>query len=238
MTIRTTSSKQESVLFAPPDEYTLKMFVGALNTESFVLRAPFEGARITLRGDYRPVKKELRSLVQAWFDSGPNVAKLFKENPVLARITSIGRAYITPTRSGRAQLVYMDSPDTGLKPGDPLDIALGLFFFFLLNPYNEKLGGPCKLCGKYYVKKTKRQKVYCSKRCGLMQTSKNAVKKRREEEHQDKLATAKLFLEKWSKTTTRKGWKEWVSDRTQISIHWLTRAVKSGELNEPVKNSP
>ena len=184
------------------------------------------------------MNKELRSLVQAWFDSGPNVAKLFKENPVLARITLIGRAAITPTRGGRAQLVYVDGPNTCLSPGDPLDIALGLFFLFLLNPFNEKLGGPCKLCGKYYVKKTKRQKVYCSKRCGLMQTSKSAVMKRRQAEHRDKLATAKLLSEKWSKTKTRKSWKEWVSDHTQISRHWLTRAVNSGELYEPVKASP
>jgi hypothetical protein len=129
----------------------------------------------------------------------------------------------------------MDGPDTGLSPGNPLDIALGLFFLFLLNPFNLKLGGPCKRCSEYYVK-TKRQTVYCSQRCGRKQTSRNAVKHQRQEEHRILIEKAKLYSVRWASTKTRKGWKEWVSDNTLISRHWLSRYVRKGELVVPVKS--
>lgn len=232
-----TLEKQQSVLLAPPTLDTLKMFVGALNTSFFTFPSPEKDGWRTVQGDYRPVNQELRRLVQAWFDSGPNVQKLWSEHPKLTRLSPIVRACMVPTKGSRVNLIYLHGPDTSLSPGDPFDIALGLFFYFLLNPYNEKLGGPCKRCGKYYVKKTKRQVVYCSQRCGRKHTSKLFIQQQREQEHLETIERAKQYLVKWASTNTSKGWKEWVFDNAMISKHWLSRHVGSGELVVPVKST-
>src|SRR5665213_64237 len=149
MSKKMTLEKKQSVFLNVPTLDTLKMFVGALNTSTFTFIAPAKDGWQKVQGDYRDVNRELRRLVQAWFDSGPNVEKLWSEDPALARLTHIVRAYMVPTKGRRAYLTYLDGPDTGLSPGDAVEIALGLFFLFLLNPYNERLGGPCRHCEKY-----------------------------------------------------------------------------------------
>jgi hypothetical protein len=227
--------KQQSVFRYPPTLDTLKMFVGALNTTVFTYPTPTKDGWQEARGDYRDVNQELRRLVQAWFDSGPNVEKLWSEDPMLARLSHIVRASMVPTKGSRAYLIYMGGPETGLSPGDPVKIALGLFFYFLLNPYNEKLGGPCKHCGKYYVKKTKRQIAYCSQLCGRKHTSKTFIQQHRQREHMEAIERVRQYLVKWATTDTRKGWKEWVSNQALISKQWLSRYEKRGELVVPVK---
>ena len=229
--------KPDGILRFGPDLYTLQMLVGALNTSSYAFLVPTEGGWRKVRGDFTPVNRELRRLVQAWFDSGPNVSKLMSEETSFARLSPILRAYLMPTSGGRAHLVYMGGPDTGLAPGHPLDDAIGMFYLFLLNPYNEKLGGPCKQCGRYYVKHTKRQIVYCSKRCGLKRTSTAFLKKQRQQDRQQKVEKAKRSAKRWAATRIHQGWKEWVSSDTQISMNFLTRLVKSGELDAPVKSA-
>ncbi len=226
--------KQEPVLLLTPDAETLKMFVGALNTDFFYLPIPVRGGWQRIKGDYRPVQRELCRLVQGWFESGPNVVKLFSADPVLAQAALQCRAHLIATKTGRAQILCTTVPEN-MRPGEPLEIALGLFFGFLINPYNERLGGPCKHCGKYYVKRTKRQIVYCSKQCGLKHTSRTALQKQRQQEHLYKLSEARRSAAKWAKTKTSKDWKEWVSKDALISKNFLTRAVRNGELVEPVK---
>jgi hypothetical protein len=231
-----TTRKQESVLLLTPDEETLRMFVGALNTESFYFPIPVKDGWLRHTGDYRPVQRELRRLAQAWFDSGPNVAKLFSADSVLAQAALHCRAHLIPTKTSRAQLVCVTAPEN-MPPGEPLEIALGLFLNFLINPYNQKLGGPCKNCDKFYVKNTKRQRVYCSKRCGLNHTSQSTLRKHRQQEHLAKLKTAERHAAMWVKTKTSKDWKSWVSNEATISKNFLTRAVRNGELVSPVKQT-
>lgn len=237
MSKRTTLEKKESVFLNAPTLNTLKMFANALNTSTFTFLAPTKDGWQKVQGDYRDVNRELRRLVQAWFDSGPNVEKLWSEDPTLARLPHLVSAYMIPTKGSRAYLTYLDGPDTGLSPGDPVEIAVGQFFLFLLNPYNEKLGGPCRHCEKYYVKKTERQTVYCSQRCGRKHTSKISVQQQREQEHLRTIEKANKYLAKWASTNTHKGWKEWVSDNALISQHWLSRYVGKGELVMPAKST-
>lgn len=121
-------------------------------------------------------------------------------------------------------------------PGEEaLSIALGLFLSFLLNPYNDHLSGPCAYCRKYYVRKTKRQKVYCSETCGKRNTARKTNRNRRKREHLENLEIAKRSALQWEVTKTKDDWKEWVSNRTLLSKNWLTRAVKNKELLEPIK---
>jgi hypothetical protein len=227
----------ESVLLLPPDLERLKRFVHPLNTEFSWTLSPIDGRLQRVPVDYRPVQQELRRLVQAWFESGPNVSKLFAADPVLARAALHFPAHIVATDGATARLLYVTVPDSR-NPGEPLTIALGLFLSFLLNPFNTRLRGPCAQCGKYFVMKNKRQKVYCSTRCGRTATSLAVNRKRRAREHNERLQTARKSISKWLKSTrTPIGWKEWVHRETRISKHWLTRAVRNGELKESIKRA-
>lgn len=234
MSEHSTTRKQDSVLFLAPDIETLKMFVGALNTDFYYFPIPINGGWQRHKGDYRPVKRELRRLVQAWFDSGPNVAKLFSGDPELALAAMHCRLLLIPTKTSRAKVMCVTVPEK-MPPGEPLEIALGLFLGFLIDPYNERLSGPCKHCDKFYVKKTKRQIVYCSKRCGLNHTSQSVLRKRRLREHLATLKKAERFATRWAAARTSKDWKSWVNKEALISKNFLTRAVRKGELTEPVK---
>ena len=124
-----------------------------------------------------------------------------------------------------------------MPPGDPLEIALGLFLSFLINPYNEKLGEPCKHCNKFYVKKTKRQVTYCSKRCGLRHTSQAAIQRHRQREHLKKLKMVERVSAKWAETKRSKDWKSWVSNEALVSKNFITRAMRDGELVLPVEQT-
>ena len=226
-------SKQQSILASAPGTGELKRFVLLLNTEDYWSASLLEG-RQKVGGDYRPVQRELRRLVREWFDSGPNVSKLLDADPMVDQAARDFRPHFVPTKSGTARLAYLTPPEY-LPQVKPLEIALGLFLNLLINLNNERLGGPCKHCGNYYVKRTKRQIVYCSKRCGLKHTSQTAIRKHRQREHEETLKKAKRFAAMWAKTKTRMHWKEWVNGETWISKNWLTRAVKNGELVEPIK---
>ena len=228
-------AKQESILASAPGMGTLNQFVRLLNTTDYSNASLIKG-RQKIGGDYRPVQAEMRRLVRAWFDSGPNVTKLLDADPMVARATQNSQPFFIPTKSGIGQLAYLTPPEF-LPSVKPLEIALGHFIQFLLNPYNEKLGGPCKQCGNYYVKKSERKKaVYCSVRCGHRFTSRLANKERRDREHEKQFKLAKKSIARWRNAKTSKPWKEWVSIETNISKQWLTRAVEKREISEPVKS--
>lgn len=227
-------SKQESVLACAPDLGALRRFIELLNTEDYWSASLLEGKK-KIGCDYRGAQKGLRQFVQAWLRSGPNVNKLFDANPMLDQAARNFQPHFIPTKGGTAKLAYL-APEY-LPDVAPLEIALGLFLPFLLNPYNRKLGGPCKNCGKYYLRETERNKsVYCSERCGHRLTSSLANTARRDREHQRQLKLAEQWTQKWLNTKTTDPWKKWVSGRSPIKKHWLTRAVNKGELVEPVKH--
>jgi hypothetical protein len=167
--------------------------------------------------------------------SGPNLTKLLDAEPKLNREAQKFQPHFIPTKGRTARLAYLTPPEY-LPRVKPIDVALGLFLPFLLNPYNERLAGPCKRCGSYFVNETERKKnVYCSVKCGHRFTSLLANKERRNREHKKQLRCAERWIVKWQTVKTRVPWKEWVSNRAMIKKHWLTRAVKYGELSEPRK---
>jgi hypothetical protein len=177
---------------------------------------------------------ELRRLVKAWRDSGPNLAKLLDADKALADRTRHGRTLLVPTTSGNGHLLWLPA-----RPGfDPLgwkDHALAHFLDLVVNPQWHRLGGPCARCARYYIKKTKRQKAYCSRRCGSALTATEAVRKTRKAAHEDKLQRAQAALNSWATTRTRLPWKSWASCKTKITPKWLTRAVNKRQLTIPSK---
>jgi hypothetical protein len=175
---------------------------------------------------------ELRSLVKVWHKSGPNLAKMLKDDGVLDARVKHGRTILVPTRTGKGHLLWLPAP-RDVNPLSWKDQALSHFMDLIVNPQWHKLGGPCERCGKYYVKKTARQKVYCSRRCGSANTAMASTRRKREEQRADKMRRAQAAADNWAKVRTRQPWKWWVSVQTKITVKWLTRAVNRGDLRVP-----
>jgi hypothetical protein len=111
--------------------------------------------------------------------------------------------------------------------------AWNWFNLLTINPYWERLGGPCARCGRYYVKKRASQNVYCSRRCGNAATAVVRTRERIASERRDKLSRAKAAMKKWKPAATRQDWKHWVAKQTGIDPRFLTRAVTKGDLVSP-----
>ena len=230
----------ESLVKKKNDVPVVLLIPGPDDLEGFKEAINYEGSWVPGRGrdsvkgvakDYRPVHRELRRLLTAWRDSGPNISKLAIAEPFLTRRFA---AQLIPNPSRFAQMAYFTAPGD-IEQAEPVAIAQGLFMNFLLNQDNERLGGPCRHCDKYYVMKTKRQDVYCSKQCGQKHTSQAAIRKYRRVQHAKKLEKANRYAARWAKTKTSKDWKDWINRETLISKNFLTRAVRNGELLEPAK---
>jgi hypothetical protein len=194
---------------------------------------PLQGGWGKARVDYRQTQSYLRKFVQAWFDSGPNVSKLFASNPDLERASRNIGAHVVATKTAQAKLLFT-AASQNISPADPQFTALGLFLNFLLNPFNERLGGPCAYCEKYFVKKTRRKTaIYCSQPYAKRFTSRLANQNRRKTDYKDQLRIVGQAISDWQRARTRLPWKGWVSQKTHVSKNWITRAVKKGEIGEP-----
>jgi hypothetical protein len=178
---------------------------------------------------------ELQILVRDWQTSGPNLAKLLRQNAALAARVRHGRTLLVPTESGKGHLLWLPTR-SDLNPSSWKVQALAHFMDLVVNPQWHKLGGPCHRCKKYYIKKTSRQKSYCSRKCGAMTTGLAATQKRRAEERTNKLNRVQAAAHEWTKTQTRDPWKDWVSGETKVTVKWITRAVNKGALKVPVKD--
>ena len=185
----------------------------------------------TIRLELSRTQMELRSLVERWMKSGPNLRKLFAQDPELERRTRHWEMLFYATNTGRG---YLDStPVPNQINLSPEDRALKDFMTLITNSQWDSLGGPCRRCGNYYLKNTKRQNVYCSRLCSSGETAVSATRKWREREQAKKIDIAQECMFEWPKKKRRLGWKEWVSNETGYSIRWISRAVNNGTLQTP-----
>lgn len=209
------AGKLKSVLLGLDDDTELETICSILNS-----RTPAE------------LRSQLRRLVEAWHRSGPNLERMLKENQTLFHRIRVGRTFLLPTNTGKGHLFWLPSPrDVEVTSWEHQ--ALAHFMALVVNPQWHKLGGPCYRCRKYYVKKTLRQKAYCSRRCGSISTALATMRRKRAKEHWDKLERAQKALERWTSVRTEGSWKEWVAVETDITVRWLTRAVNAGGLKAP-----
>jgi hypothetical protein len=184
-----------------------------------------------------PTNLELRRLIAAWHESGPNLKVMLGADPALSQnLISDFRALYWPTKSGRAHIVF--SPH-----GDPQDLnsdARARFMMITLSPDWNKFGGPCRRCDKYFIRKTAKQSVYCSHRCASQDTAIKRTAEVRREQRLHKLNAAKEAIIEWEKLCKRgrvkKGWKEWVAaynPHAEITTRFLTHAVNQSALQAP-----
>lgn len=117
---------------------------------------------------------------------------------------------------------------------EPYWRARELLTVLVNHPQQDKLAGPCPRCGRYFVKKTAKQKVYCSRNCGTGASAAISTRKRRQQERAEKLFRAVQSNAQWSTSRSPKSWKDFVAaQHPDITPKWLTRAVRRGELKEP-----
>jgi len=174
---------------------------------------------------------ELRRLVDLWRKSGPNLYKLFDENREFRTRAMNGRVILGLTGTGRAYLEWFPgAPSSDLM--QPKEIALRHFMRLITNPEWELLGF-CPRCNNYYLKRTKRQQIYCSQICGSRTTATIAVRANRQKERTEKLARAEKYIHQWNELRPRELWKPWVRRKTGYTLNWLTRAVNKGMLRPP-----
>lgn len=193
---------------------------------------------------------ELRRLVKGWMTSGPNLRKMFAREPALDEKTRHGTTLFYPAGKGRGYLDWFPkTPEAHLSTAQselasPEDHALREFMVLITNPQWETLGGPCRRCGKFFIKESNRLRVYCSKSCGSRVTAFSAVQKQRQTQKQEKIRLAVEAIEKWQRTSQRIDWKDWVAShaklttsRTQLTTRWITRAVNQGYIQPPSRRT-
>jgi hypothetical protein len=219
----------------------IKAVVDALNGKEIESLLVTQRPESTQYGDFEQKLREtrliLRKLVHEWWSSGPNLQKFSLASPsVRADADSFWSR--TPL-----ELYWGDSANADVlhtlhdEPAStPYDEAIRFFLLLILNPYANKLAGPCARCGNYYLKKRVSQKVYCSRRCGTASTATARTRENRRREHADRLRRSRAAIQNWSRTRSKMNWKQWVSKQVRdITPNFLTRAVNKGELKAPVR---
>ncbi|MGB8031457.1 MAG: hypothetical protein WCF30_17535 [Terracidiphilus sp.] len=179
--------------------------------------------------------QSLRALVEEWRSSGPNTEVMKQENPSLWEKIEHVTITIKPTSTGAAKIEPVGIPRENQGLTDAESLLYAFFLMLIMNPLWERLGGPCARCNNFYIKKTKRQKAYCSKRCGKLSTSVDCNRKRRHAQHLEKVERAKRFIVKWQAFGSKGDWKMWVSSKAGITSNWLTRSLNAREISDPTK---
>lgn len=130
------------------------------------------------------------------------------------------------------------------RPWTAWDHAWNFFIQFLLNADIERFGGPCRRCRRYYVRKTAKPSIYCSRECASQATAIKRTIENRKRRHAQKLELAVKGIDRWrslvAKGRTTKGWKEFVASESKsgdpaldLTVRFLSRAENKGELVAP-----
>jgi hypothetical protein len=210
---------------------TIEMLVGivwGLNTP--VLHYPPGTKQPPL--DLTEYNRHLRTLIEKWKDSGPNLERLFNRYPEMKDHCANGRTELLTTPTGRAWLDWKPDPQ-GVDPKSSKYAAICHFLGFIINPHCERLGGPCARCHKYFVKRRSSQDKYCSRRCATSATAVSSTQARRKADHDKKIAAAEARIAAFMQSGSAGDWKRWIARRGAISVSWLTRAVNRGWIIAP-----
>lgn len=208
-----------------------------------------EAILIALNSESPLRREEMRRLVNGWERSERDVAKMLLTHAELKPYLYGDRKQLPPWRamplpsgSGLRVILMPNGPNHPMTREELIrDEARLMFLHFLIHPLRERLcKEPCVRCARYYVKKTARQKVYCSRRCSRDGTAAFATKSRLREERDHKLRIASEEARNWISARTDKDWKTWVASRKSakrvgITPKFLTRAVNNSELQAPRK---
>jgi hypothetical protein len=222
-----------------PSLEELKLVVDALNgKELFCIEHEPEFFE---RYDQQIIKTPpiLRRLVEQWDQSDRNLETFARRDPTTwADLASYFKERPMELSWGPGGHAAVWHPITDRQAETPYREALRFFLLLITNLDCERLAGPCARCGHYYIRASRRNKLYCSRSCGTGATAVAATRKRRDAERADKLRRADEASHEYEKSRTKVNWKDWVSSKERdITPRFLTRAVNQGELREPIRSS-
>ena len=92
---------------------------------------------------------------------------------------------------------------------------------------------PLPVLWGFLSKKTRRRRIYCSRRCSSTATAVPSVSRKRQMVQADRIRCAQDAISECSKAKRSHPWKDWVSKRTGYNVKWITRAVTNGHLRPP-----
>lgn len=218
----------------PSPQWRLERFVDALNGWLRPEEVLGPEAEIADEKRRREAPAHLRELVDFWQISGSKSVRPNSTHEFWREINEYFQKMpkqLIPVPNGGATIWWNSRPDM-----DPRGEALRWFVEFLINPDCRKLAGACDRCGKYYIRKSARNKSYCSRVCGSKATATAATKRARKAEHEKKLERARKAIREYAKARTKMDWKRWVALKERqvgITPKFLTRALNKGELEVP-----
>jgi hypothetical protein len=166
--------------------------------------------------------------------------RLPKGSPTWKETEESLTAHLTPQNPGVGVLVTYRPK----RSWTAWDHAWNFFIQLLQNADIERFAGPCRRCGRYYIRKTAKPSVYCSRECASQATAIKRTIENRKRQHAQKLELAVSGIERWrslvAKGRTKKGWKEFVANdfksadpALDLTVRFLSRAVNKGELIPP-----
>jgi hypothetical protein len=176
--------------------------------------------------------KELRRLIAKWDKLGRNLSKMLPTEKsltepgksILVAAGTVGKLVLVPAGAG--------SGYSGKRA------ARAVFTTLVTHRLQGRFGGPCQRpdCGRYFLsKKDSTKKIYCpGGLCGSGTTARARMKEKRRDEHQEAVKRARQAARQWS-ARTREDWKEFVSEKTGLTLWWISRAARKGELRPPNK---
>jgi len=179
----------------------------------------------------------LRQLVGSWFAVDKDFTRWCETNPRLFQNLRLGvfswHFQIDPLGPAPIRKSILPHIGWAAKNAD-LAIACWQFADFLENPLREQLG-KCYRCRRYFLNKSKRRnKVYCSQRCGHTTTAIKSTRKRRRQQREQTLKRVRTELRNLVPDTPKASqWKRYLARRAGVTNKWITRAVNKGELRLP-----
>lgn len=133
---------------------------------------------------------------------------------------------------GRPTLAY------GMARSDYNAQSLAALWFVLVITSSEgPLLGRCARCRRYFLNTSgHRNKVFCLPACARDTAARRATKLARVAEHEAKLRRVLSAVAALQDKPREKDVKEWVAKRARVSLWWITRAIKRGDLSLPSPN--
>jgi hypothetical protein len=88
----------------------------------------------------------------------------------------------------------------------------------------------CLKCQRFFLGKTKRQHVYCCRKCASKATAATAMRRRRFADDMVKIRKVRLAFRRWR---ARSDWKERSAKSAGVTRNWITYAIRRGYLKLP-----
>ena len=217
-----------------PDESALVRMQDFLNDRA-VVYARADGGK---GGGYREEMdkanwQELHTLVDDWLRTGkewPKFIELRKKNH--RPVDFVNGTFNIPASAPCPLLVTYPAKRTALEH------AYGVFTQFVLHPKRAQLDGPCrrKGCGRFFLRKTAHQKVYCEARCASLDSAVLAMRDKRQAQKDARKIDVIAAMAKYTRNRKIGDWRVYVTTETGVTSRTLDGWVKTGFIKAPAKS--